>query len=158
MAGEIEKVFIQDDDPEIMFVTIAEQIMTIPVPGAPPTEPPKLALVGVVGALRPEFIPTQYSFGVAFGIRRFNSAAPHSVRFEIYEPLPADVLAFTFPASPPMQAQAGQALDSEDAHIIFATMINNINLKTQGRYRLRMYLDDVQVGDDFPIVVRKKGS
>ena len=123
------------------FVNNSSQGAPIPVLASPKT------------ALRPEFIPGNFSFGVAIGITNIDIHKPNKFKINIYSP--HNELSFSFGDAELPPSVDKDTLPAEYQGYMVCTDIRNMAIPEEGVYKISVYVNEELIWEK-PLAVYKR--
>ena len=137
--------------PRITSFMLCEGINNIsPSPGI---SIPQLA--GPCNVIRPEFIPGNFTFGVAIGISGVDTTKQCRVRFEIKNPKEETVQTSLDAVLPGIPLDEGLPVEYQGFLLSFE--VRNLAIPDAGVYKIFLFVDDELIGtESIPVFPRKK--
>jgi len=105
-------------------------------------------------ALRPDFIPSNYSFGLSVGVRGVNTSMSNHFRLIIRDPQGGEVHAFQHECPP---EPTKDALPEEYRGFIFSLDLRNVPLTVEGCYTVTILVNHEEAGTRLLPVYVKEG-
>lgn len=105
--------------------------------------------------LRPQFVPGNYSFGVAVGIQGIDFRTATKVRFTISDPDGITVQDSGTSEFPPISEPIAGPLPTEYRGFLMQMEIRNMTILKEGAYSFSVYIDDELVGTQIIPVFRR---
>lgn len=109
-------------------------------------------------ALRPAFVPTEYSFGVYLGLLGVGAGAVgHDLEF-VLDDAEEKTVAKIGPVSIPPASPNGSNIPPENSYVAFVLRMQNVKLETEGVYKFRTLVDGEEIGSRRVPVYRSEAS
>lgn len=147
---------------QLVFIIFSNQSVQS-LPDALAIDSQRMVIINPVLILRPKQIPTQFSFAVTIGLRGIDvfQSLPSQLQWRLIAPNNNEI--FQTPLiplkSPNPIPENVVPLSTEDANIILGLNLQNVNLPTEGRYRLIVNVDNQEIGDQsIPVLAQPKNS
>lgn len=130
----------------LMFVVVSEAIQATTNDGER-----QATLIGIMNALRPVALPSQYSFAITFGIMGMAQDRTHNLEIFIKDDN-GNVL-YQNSADIPTSVH-DKTLPPEEAAFMLALQMTNMKLEKEGILRVEIRLDEALLEQPYPIPVR----
>lgn len=124
----------------ITAFVICDNIETVPVPNGGVVQKLTTPLL----ALRPKFIPGNFSFGIFVSVQGLDITQSHGMRFQIKSPTGKVILNSDEAKLPPPPVV--DALPREFSGMGLAMDIRNLTVEQEGAYSFELFVDGVSVG------------
>lgn len=112
---------------------------------------PVPALSDPKAVLYPKYIPTEYSFGVAVGIRGVDFTKEMTASFRIDDPDGNELLSIGPKLLPP-DSSGGELPPPEYSSIVFTLQLDNVNFAQDGVYKFRTEFNGTELEpQDIPV-------
>lgn len=130
---------------------LCDSICTSPVPSGGVLH----QLVSPQMVLRPEFVPGNFSFGIAVGVQGVDLRIANQVRFTISSPSGELVQDSGVSEFPPVPTQIPESMPKEYQGFLMNTDIRNLPVRENGEYIFAVYINDELIGEQsIPIFQR----
>lgn len=136
----------------IVSFMICDTVNNIP---APTNDGIIQTLVAPQIAVRPQFVPGNFSFGIAVGVSGIDLKKENSVRFTIADP---DGKVIQNSGSSTLPAVSDKDTLPEDYQGFILSMdIRNLTIEKEGCYLFRIFINDEEIGErEIPVYKRGK--
>lgn len=121
---------------------LCDSINNIPVPAGGVLQ----QLISPQVALRPQFIPGNFSFGVAVGVQGINLHITNRIRFTISDPLGKVIYDSGVSEFPPFPEDVPETMPEEYQGFLMNMDIRNLVIHENGEYLFSIYVNDELVG------------
>lgn len=133
---------------------LCDSINAIPVPTGGVLQ----QLVSPQVALRPQFIPGNFSFGIAVGVQGVNLHVTNRIRFTISDPHGEIIQDSGVSEFPPVPEDVQEILPAEYQGFMMNMDIRNLVLRENGEYLFCIYVNDELVGTQKVPIFQRAGQ
>lgn len=108
------------------------------------SSPPAPVVRDPRAVLRPMYIPTEYSFGMAVGITGVDTSKDMTVLLRIDDPDGNELISIG-PNKLPADSTETDKIPLEYRSVSLAIQLDNVNFRTEGVYKIRMTFNDEEL-------------
>ena len=129
-------------NPKCTFLVVSQMsALTQIAPGQPPVQ----VIVAPVPVLRPDIVPTHYTFAVTIGLDGIDlqKPDPSTIRIEMCDP---DGVPVIQSMQLPIKASEGHAKEADGSAVV-SGMLANVYLSKGGQYQIKIEVDGVSMNE-----------